>query len=365
MLLALSQGRRLPLMAVGLSTSNQTGTMSAPHNVLFLTERSLRHQQSALEVAPRAVNVTMLRQPSRMTLVQALAEAEFLVTERSGEVDADLIAAAPRLRLIQRLGSLVYDIDLDAARRAGVPVCIWPVLGCVMVAEHMIMQMLALAKHLPETQAIAEAAGDWGKPSLRTDENIFAYNWSQRANVGGIYQQTVGILGFGEIGAELARRLRAFAPSQVLYYKRKQLPAALEGELDITYAQPEEIVAASDFLAVLLPYMPQTDLSLNAATFAAMKPGAFVVHCGSGSVIDEAALAAAITRGHIGGAALDTFEYEPLRADNPLVALAQDHTMNVLLTPHTAAATLPGGRDGDWANIRRILAGEAPLHRVA
>jgi phosphoglycerate dehydrogenase-like enzyme len=96
-----------------------------------------------------------------------------------------------------------------------------------------------------------------------------------------------------------------------------------------------------------------------------MKPGAFVVNCGSGSVIDEAALAAAVASGHLGGAALDTFEWEPLRPDNPLVALARDPAANVLLTPHTAAATLPGGREGDWANIRRLLAGEALLNRVA
>jgi phosphoglycerate dehydrogenase-like enzyme len=233
-----------------------------------------------------------------------------------------------------------------------------------MVAEHMVMQMLALVKRLPEVSAIAQEAADWGQPSRRTDENVFAYNWSGRTHIGGLFGQTVGILGFGEIGAELARRLRAFAPRGVLYHKRRPLPSHVEAELGITYATRQEIIAASDFLCVLLPYMAETDLSLNEATFAAMKPSAFVVHCGSGSVIDEEALAAAITSGHLAGAALDTFEWEPLGADNPLVALARNPSANVLLTPHTAAATLPGGRVGDWANIERILAGEEPLYRV-
>src|SRR5690606_24068987 len=178
-------------------------------------------------------------------------------------------------------------------------------------------------------------------------------NWSGRSNVGGLFGQTVGILGFGEIGAELARRLRGFAPRGVLYHKRRPLPSHVEAELGITYATRQEIVAASDFLCVLLPYMTETDLSVNEATFAAMKPGAFVVHCGSGSVIDEEALAEAIQSGHLAGAALDTFEWEPLRADNPLVALARDPSANVLLTPHTAASTLPGGRMDDWVNIQR------------
>jgi phosphoglycerate dehydrogenase-like enzyme len=334
------------------------------HKVVFLTERSPRHQEEALQAAPDALRVVMLRHPKEQVLKRELADAEFLVSERAGEIDAELIAAAPQLRLIQRLGSLVYDIDLGAAQRAGVMVCVWPVLNCVMVAEHMVMQMLALAKRLLEVTEIAQAAADWGQPSRRTDENVFAYNWSKRPNIGGLFGQSVGILGFGEIGAELARRLQAFAPRAVLYHKRRPLSTHVEAELGITYATQREIIAASDFLCVLLPYTPETDLSLNEATFAAMKPGAFVVHCGSGSVIDEDALASAIRSGHLAGAALDTFEWEPLRADNPLLPLARDPAANVLLTPHTAAATLRNGRTGDWVNIQRVLAGEEPFYRV-
>lgn len=338
--------------------------MTDEHKVLFLTARSPVHQEDALKVAPAGLDVVMLRRPKEQVLLREIADAEFLVSERAGEVDAEMLAVAPKLRLIQRLGSLVYDIDLGAAQRAGVMVSFWPLMGCVMVAEHMVMQMLALTKHLLEVNAIANAAADWGQPSRRTDENVFAYNWSGRTTVAGLFGQTVGILGFGEIGTELARRLRAFAPRGVLYHKRRPLPAHVEAELGITYATRQEIIAASDFLCVLLPYTTETDLALNEATFAAMKAGAFVVNCGSGSVIDEAALAAAITSGHLAGAALDTFEWEPLRANNPLLALARDPSANVLLTPHTAAATLPGGREGDWANIERVLAGEEPLYRV-
>jgi phosphoglycerate dehydrogenase-like enzyme len=310
------------------------------------------------------VEVVMLRRAAGTEVLAELADASFLISERSGEVDAGMIAAGPHLRLIQLLGSLAYDIDLVAAQAAGVPVCTWPVVGSIMVAEHLLMQILALTKRLPEVSAIAQAAGDWDRPSRRTDENTFAYNWSGRTAIGGVYGQMVGILGFGEIGAELARRLQPFAPARVLYHKRRRLPAGAETELGITYAAPDAIVAESDFLCVLLPYTPETDSSLNAATFAALPRGAFVVHCGSGSVIDEAALAAAIRQGHLGGAALDTFEWEPLRPDNPLVMLARDPAANVLLTPHTAAATIPGGRALEWTNVRRVLAGEPPLHRV-
>lgn len=342
--------------------------MSQKHAVLFLTERGLRHQRVAVVSAPPELDVTMLRQPPREEMLRYLPEVEFLISERAGEIDAELIAAGKNLRLIQRLGSLAYDIDLDAARTAGVPVCIWPVRSVILVAEHLILQMLSISKRLNEATAVALEAGDWGQASQRTDEDTFAYNWSNRENVGGVYRQTVGILGFGEIGAELARRLRGFAPAGILYHKRRRLPEYAEAELNLTYVSRDQLFAESDFLCNLLPYFPETDMLINANVFARMKPGAYLVSCGSGSVIDEAALAEALRAGRLGGAALDTYEWEPIRPDNPLLPLARDPAMNVLLTPHTAAGTVPateGGRGEDFENIRRTLRGEPLLFRLS
>jgi lactate dehydrogenase-like 2-hydroxyacid dehydrogenase len=179
----------------------------------------------------------------------------------------------------------------------------------------------------------------------------------------------VGILGFGEIGAELARRLRGFAPARVLYHKRSRLPEGTEVELGLAYASVEQVVAESDFLCNLLPYFAETDMLLDARLLATMPPGAYLVGCGSGSVIDEAALADAVREGRLAGAALDTFEWEPIRPDNPLLSLARDPSMNVLLTPHTAAgsSTTPSdepSRRQDYDNIVRYLRGEPLLHRV-
>jgi phosphoglycerate dehydrogenase-like enzyme len=341
--------------------------MPTQHKTLFLTERSPRHQQDALAGAPAELAVVMLRRPDHAVLLRHLADAEFLISERAGAIDATLIAAARHLRLIQRLGSLTYDIDREAASQAGIAVCAWPIRGCVMVAEHLILQMLALAKKLGEVQAIAQAAADWGRPSRRTDENIFAYNWSGRSGIGGLYGATVGILGFGEIGAELARRLEPFQPVQVLYHKRRRLPATVEAELGLRFTSTDELMATSDFLCSLLPFYPETDQSLNATVFSRMKPGALLVHCGSGSVIDEQALAQAIAHKQLGGAALDTYEWEPLRPDNPLLSLARDPQHNVLLTPHTAAGTPIAGahtRSDDYSNIVRLLKGEPLLYQV-
>lgn len=342
-----------------------------PYHLLFLTDRSARHQQAAIDAVPTGVAVTMLRTPERAQILELLPNMDFLVTERAGVIDAGMIAAGEKLQLIQRLGSLTYDIDIAAAQQRAIPVCYWPIEGCILVAEHMIMQMLALAKRLPEVKALAEQAADWNRPARRTDENTFAYNWSGRTNIGGIYGQTVGILGFGEIGAELGRRLRGFRPQQVLYYKRHRLPISLEVELGITYAGEDEIVAQSDFLCNLLPFAPTTEMHLNRTLFMHMKPTAFLVSCGSGSTIDETDLAAALQTGQLAGAALDTYEWEPLLPTNLLVRLAHDPSMNILLTPHTAAGALAkatrvehsGERSQEYTNIVRLLNGQSLFYQ--
>lgn len=337
------------------------------HKVLFVTERGLRHQQDALEAAPDSLQVTMLRQPSRAELMAELADAEFFISERTGVVDAEMIAAAPQLKLIQRLGALTYDIDTAAARKAGIVVCYWPVDSVIRVAEHSILQMLALGKKLREVEAVALAASTEWRESKRTDEDTFAYNWSRRTGVDQLWQRKVGIIGFGEIGAEVARRLRSWGCT--LYYnKRRRLPETVEVELGLTYVSPEELYAESDYLVNLLPYFPGTDMLIDADVIAQMKPGAFLVSCGSGSVIDEQALADAVQAGRIAGAALDTFEWEPIREENPLLALARAGH-NVLLTPHTAAGTavvgdISSSRRQDYTNILHYLNDTPYQYRV-
>jgi lactate dehydrogenase-like 2-hydroxyacid dehydrogenase len=235
----------------------------------------------------------------------------------------------------------------------------------IRVAEHTVLQLLTLSKKLRETEAIAlTASAKWGA-SKRTDEDTFAYNWSDRQNVDGLWQKSIGILGFGEIGVELARRLAGWGCT-LRYNKRRQLPEAVEAELSLTYVDVDTLFAQSDYLVNLLPYFSQTDLMINADYFAKMKPGACLVSCGSGSVIDEAALAEAIEAGNLAGAALDTFEWEPIKAYNPLIALAKQN-YNVLLTPHIAAgdsATAAKERLKDYTNIINHIEGKVLQYRL-
>ena len=292
---------------------------------------------------------------------------EFLISERAGVIDAEMIAAGKKLKLIQRLGSQTWDIDLDAARRASLPVCYLPLATCQLVAEHIVLQMLATAKRVRELMQVVADAGDWGVPPRRCTEDYYAGNWSHRENIRGLRKSTVGIVGFGEIGGELARRLRSF-DCMILYNKRTRLPVNAEAELDITYATQNNLLARSDFVCSLLPLFPETEQSVNTNFFAAMKRGAIFVHCGAGAVVDEIALIDVLRSGKLAGAALDTYTYEPMRPDDPLLELARDPMQNLMLTPSIAAGTLTMSghpRAGDYANIVAMLEGKPLEYRLA
>ncbi|HSM54897.1 MAG TPA: NAD(P)-dependent oxidoreductase [Candidatus Sulfomarinibacteraceae bacterium] len=336
------------------------------YNLVFTTERSQRHQETSIAAAPDFLNIAMLQRPDKETLKAHLQDAEYLISERVGVVDEEVIQAAPDLKMILRLGSLTHDIDVEAARKAGVIVTYWPVVPVIRVAEHVVLQMLTLSKKLRETEAIAlEASSEWGE-SKRTDEDTFAYNWSAREDVDGLWQKTVGIIGFGEIGTELARRLHNWGVT-LLYNKRRRLPPRVEDELNLTYVEMDDLFVQSDYVANLLPYFPQTDQLLDKTFFDKMKPGACLVSSGSGSVINEQDLAEAIRSGKLGGAALDTFEWEPLRPENPLIPLAKKG-YNVLLTPHIAAGSLSAAareRAKYYTNIVNHIE-DKPIHnRIA
>ena len=250
--------------------------------LLFLTDRSERHQQAAREAAPPEIErIHFLRAPAKVEILAAIPNADFLISERAGVIDEEIIQAGKRLRLIQRLGSLTYDIDLDAAKAAGVPVCDFPLPGAVNVAEHLIWQILALLRraHDGESAILSPSPGTGeglgvGVPSRRTDENVFATNWSRRAGLRSLSGLTVGIVGFGEIGVETVRRLRAFG-CRMLYNKRTPLPQRVEAELGIEFCAGDALYAQSDILCNLLPYSQTTDGLIDGSVFARMPPGSY------------------------------------------------------------------------------------------
>lgn len=334
------------------------------YKTVLVTHRSERHQQAMIDVVPDNVALVVLQNPDKVELMSEIADATYLISERSGVIDRELLSSAPQLKLILRLGSLSYDIDLVAAQENNIIVCYWSQKSVIRVAEYAVMQMLILQKQVINARNTAMSAStDWGM-SKRTDENTFAYNWSNRSNVSGLHDKIIGILGFGEIGAELARRLSGWNVS-ILYNKRTQLPKFVEEDLNISYESQSGIFKQSDIVVNLLPYAKETDLLIGADFFRQMKPSAILVSVGSGSVIDEQALADAIKVGQLSGVALDTYEFEPLKADNPLLQLALENE-NILLTPHIAAGTMSNTneRREHFTNILRHIDGKPVINRL-
>jgi len=322
--------------------------------VLFLTHRGERHQQSALAGAPANFEITMLHDATKAEIKKNISGKKFLITERSDMIDADIIAAGKDLRLIQRLGSMVYDIDLQAAKNSGVSVCYLPIPMTVMVSEHILTQMLLLTKHIREAMHVITLDTDWGIQPQKCDEDTFVINFTGRKTIGTLYKATVGIIGFGEIGGELARRLKGF-DCNVLYHKRSRLSEFAEQDLSITYASQDQLLKQSDFVVMLLPFMPETKAMVNQEFIKKMKPGACLVSCGASGLFNEEDVAKALASGYLGGVATDTFAWEPINQDSPLLDLARDPEANIMLTPHTASGSInPNAlpdRRGDYINL--------------
>jgi phosphoglycerate dehydrogenase-like enzyme len=360
--------------------------MSANHplKILYLCPLGEQHQQWRLQAAPEGLDITMRRSTSttREEVLDLIRDADVLISERTGTIDHDLIAAAPNLKLIQRLGSLYHDIDLDAARAHNIPVCTRPIYGTIAVAENLMLQMMAVLRramplqktiHTPPEQFRRSAplgpndiVTDVPFTPRRTSEDVFAFNWSRQNKVALLLNKTVGILGFGEIGAELARRLQNWG-CRVLYSKRRKLPDFIEADLRIQHREQEQLLRESNIVICLLPYFKETDMWLNTTRIGMMKPGSYLVEAGSGSVVDEQAVADAIRSGHLAGASLDTYEWEPITPDEPLLALADsDPDANIFLLPHIGSCGDAGSNEFRefYDNARRIQHNEPVVSRI-
>ena len=242
------------------------------HRTAYVTQRAPIHQDVARASCPEQLDLVMLVSPSTSEIVDAVSDAEFLVSERSRVIDASIIEAGRGLRLIQRLGLQIHDIDLDAARRARIPVCRWPLRQCTMVAEHVVMQIMALLKRTREAaQIVAESSDEWGAPQ-RCDADTFLIDWSKMSGVRQLRDCTVGIVGLGEIGTELALRLGSFG-CELLYYRRNRLPSWAEDQLQIAYAGLDDLLGRSDVLVLLLPHSTETACIVDAAFLSRLRAG--------------------------------------------------------------------------------------------
>jgi len=248
-------------------------------------------------------------------LPQELADADALIVRSAVKVTAALLEHANQLRVIGRAGIGVDNIDLDAATRKGIAVMNTPGANAVAVAEHTLGLMLSLARHLARANELTKA-GKWEKKSLEGTE---------------LRGKTLGIVGLGRIGMEVARRARAFG--MICIAHDPFVSPEIARDNGVALHSVDEVLAAADYLSLHLALTPQTHGFVNSAAIATMKKGVRIVNCARGELIDEQALCAGIAGGQVGGAALDVFPQEP--PTNSLL-LKLD---NVIVTPHIAGST--------------------------
>ena len=244
-----------------------------------------------------------------------LADADALVVRSAVQVDAKMLQSAPKLRAIGRAGVGVDNIDIDAATHSGIVVMNTPGANAVAVAELAIGLMISMARSIPRANSTTHAA-KWEKKSLQGTE---------------LRGKTLGIVGLGRIGLEVARRARSFGMELIGY--DPFIAPVVARENQVALVPLDEIFKRSDYLTLHVGLTSQTEGMINESSIKLMKPGVRIVNCARGELIVDEALADAIRSGHVAGAALDVFRKEPLK-DSAYFGLD-----NVLLSPHVAGST--------------------------
>ncbi len=248
-------------------------------------------------------------------LAAELADADALVIRSAVQADAALLSHAPKLRVIGRAGVGVDNIDTDAATRQGIVVMNTPGANAVAVAELTLGLMIAMGRSIPRANSSMHA-GKWDKKSLQGSE---------------LRGKTLGIVGLGRIGLEVARRANAFGMDVIGY--DPFIAPVIARENDVTLVGIDDIFRGSDYLTLHVGLTTQTEGLINAHSIAIMKKGVRIINCARGELIVDEALVEGLKSGQIGGAALDVFRQEPLK-DSPYYNLD-----NVLLSPHIAGST--------------------------
>src|SRR3954469_2864864 len=277
----------------------------------------------AEKIAPAAL--ALLREEARWTVVgpesvngslpEQLEGADALIVRSAVFVDAAMLARAQKLRVIGRAGVGVDNIDVEAATKRGIAVMNTPGANAVAVAEHAFALMLGLARHLTRADSTTHA-GKWEKKSLQGTE---------------LRGKTLGVIGLGRIGMEVARRARAFGMELIGHDPFVSVSVAKDQAIRLVSL--DDVYAAADYITLHVGLTPATTGMINEASIAKMKKGVRLVNCARGELVNEADLASALKTGRVAAAAIDVFAEEPPK-NSPLLALE-----NVVLTPHVGGST--------------------------
>lgn len=294
-------------------------------------------------LASRGIDVKVIQPTDDAAFAKALPACEVLWHVLK-PVTRAIIEAAPRLRLIQKMGAGVDTIDLAAAKEHGIPVCNLPGTNSQAVAEHALALMLAVLRKVPQFDRETRAGSGW------------AWSKERQAQLGEIHGRTVGLIGYGATASRLAPVLVALG-ADVVYWSRREAPGAIA-----RFVTLDELIASSDIISLHVPLNDATRYLINAERIGHMKPGAVLINTARGELVEPVALFDALRSGQLAGAGLDTFAAEPVEPDNPLLTLEQ-----VVVAPHIAWLTLQTFERsfGLMAeNCLRLAASQEPRFRV-
>ena len=305
-----------------------------PRHVVLIAEEL---SPATVEALGPDVEVRHCDGADRSALLAAVVDAEALLVRSATRVDGEVLAAAPRLRVVARAGVGLDNVDVDAATQAGVMVVNAPTSNIISAAELAIAHLLAIARHLPQASA-ALRAGQWRRSEFAGVE---------------LHGKTLGVVGLGRIGVLVVERMAAFGMTALAY--DPYVPSALAGRLGVRLVGLTELLAESDFITVHLPRTPETVGLIGADALRLVKPTVRIVNAARGGIVDEAALHDALKEGRVAAAGLDVFAVEPC-TDSPLFGLDR-----VVVTPHLGASTTEAQERAGVAvagSVRRALAGD-------
>lgn len=321
-----------------------------PTIVFLYSQRFVPAQiiQMAQEQVPAGFTFELLEQDSSAeTRLEKIAQADFILAY-PGNPSTEELYAAKQLKLFQILSAGYEWLDLDLFQKLGLPIANNGGANAPTVAEHAILLILAVFKKLPlHHNALHE--GKW----LGLQETL---------NMREFRGKTLGLVGFGRIGQEVARLAKGFQTT-IRYYDTIRAATAVEQEVGAQLLALDALLEQSDVVSIHTPLTDKTKGIINARTLGLMKSSAILINTSRGPVIDEPALIEALQNNQIAGAGLDVFTTEPLETDSPLLSLD-----NVVLTSHIAGVTLDTWSRRiafGFANIARVAAGQAPESVIA
>src|SRR5947207_9781532 len=288
-------------------------TLPADRPVVLIAEELA---PAALEVLADDFDVRHVDGTDRPALLAALAGAHAVIVRSATQIDAQAVAAAPRLQVVARAGVGLDNVEVAAATARGVMVVNAPTSNIVSAAEQAVALLLAVARHTASASTSLKS-GEWKRSKYTGVE---------------LQGKTVGVVGLGRIGVLFAQRMAAFGTRLIAYDPYVQ-PARAAG-LGVRLVGLDELLRESDFISIHLPKTPETVGLIGAKELAAVKPGVRIINAARGGLVDEQALADAIADGRVGGAGIDVFTKEPCVA-SPLFGFD-----NVVVTPHLGASTV-------------------------